>query len=145
QLAWGTRDEVAFNMGRRAEAARASAIVGALETCMLGWRNRGLDHGFLPFAPAMRLGVHTPYAEVARLLEARVLAAPEAEPKDSPRPSPAALRALISMSKRYPGPLWKNLRSPYPRAAVETFLEVFSRTDLEWKDLARLRGVTDLP
>src|SRR5699024_6032796 len=46
---------------------------------------------------------------------------------------------------RYPGPLWKNLRSPYPRAAVETFLEVFSRTDLEWKDLARLRGVTDLP
>lgn len=28
---------------------------------------------------------------------------------------------------------------------METFLEVFSRTDLAWSDLARLRDVTDLP
>ncbi|HIY85785.1 MAG TPA: alpha-hydroxy-acid oxidizing protein [Candidatus Yaniella excrementavium] len=145
QLYWGTSDEVAFSMVRRAEAAGASAIVVTLDTFMLGWRTRDLDNGFLPFAHGMGIGQYTSDPEFAKLVEARVQAAPEAETKDSPRPTPAALRALISMSKRYPGPLWKNLRSPYPRAAVETFLEVFSRTDLEWKDLARLRGVTDLP
>ena len=40
---------------------------------------------------------------------------------------------------------WSNLRSPLPRAAVETFLDVFSRSSLTWDDLARLRDRTSLP
>src|SRR5690606_9318019 len=38
-----------------------------------------------------------------------------------------------------------NLRSGEPRAAVETFLDVFSRPDLSWDDLSFLRERTTLP
>jgi lactate 2-monooxygenase len=38
-----------------------------------------------------------------------------------------------------------NLRSPLPRAAVETFLEVFSTPALTWGDLAKAREWTSLP
>src|SRR5699024_10345879 len=37
------------------------------------------------------------------------------------------------------------LRSPLPRAAVETFLEVFSTPALTWADLAKAREWTSLP
>ena len=51
----------------------------------------------------------------------------------------------MSVSRAYPGGLVGNLRSPLPRAAVETFLEVFSRTSLSWSDLPALRAMTSLP
>jgi lactate 2-monooxygenase len=38
-----------------------------------------------------------------------------------------------------------NLRSPLPRAAVETFLDVFSTPALTWDDLAKAREWTSLP
>ncbi|NWN87869.1 MAG: alpha-hydroxy-acid oxidizing protein [Micrococcaceae bacterium] len=146
QLYWGTSDAVAFSMVRRAEAAGASAIVVTLDTLMLGWRTRDLDNGFLPFAHGMGVGQYTSDPEFAKLVEARVHAdRQQTNTADSPKPTPAAVRALIGMSRRYPGRLLQNLRSPYPRAAVETFLEIFSRIDLAWTDIARLREATDLP
>ena len=39
----------------------------------------------------------------------------------------------------------ENLRSPLPRAAVETFLDVFSTPALTWDDLAKARKWTSLP
>ena len=38
-----------------------------------------------------------------------------------------------------------NLRSPLPRAAVETFLGIYSRPSITWADLAWLRSRTRLP
>jgi lactate 2-monooxygenase len=38
-----------------------------------------------------------------------------------------------------------NLRSPLPRAAVETFLDVFSTPALTWNDIAKARQWTSLP
>jgi len=49
------------------------------------------------------------------------------------------------MSRKYPGGFWDNLRSPLPRAAVETFLEVFSRSSLTWDELSFVRERTKLP
>ena len=51
------------------------------------------------------------------------------------------------MARHYPGgdALANRLRSPLPRAAVETFLEVFSRPSLTWHELAWLRERTTLP
>ena len=49
------------------------------------------------------------------------------------------------MTRRYPGSFGANLRSGEPRAAVETFLDVFSRSDLTWENLAFLRERTALP
>jgi len=145
QLYWGTSDDVAFSMVRRAERAGAAAIVVTLDTFMLGWRTRDLDNGFLPFAHGMGIGQYISDPEFAKLVEERVRTGTTGNSKATPRPTPAALRALINMSKRYPGSLRGNLRSPYPRAAVETFLDTFSRTNLEWSDLARLGDITDLP
>ncbi|GAA4478980.1 alpha-hydroxy acid oxidase [Enteractinococcus fodinae] len=146
QLYWGSSDEVAFSMVRRAEAAGASAIVVTLDTFMLGWRTQDLDNGFLPFAHGMGIGQYTSDPEFAKLVEARLQAtSPKEKSSDEARPTLAAVRALMNMSRRYPGSLRQNLRSPYPRAAVETFLEIFSRTDLGWTELARLRDTTDLP
>jgi lactate 2-monooxygenase len=41
--------------------------------------------------------------------------------------------------------LRESLRSPLPRAAVETFLDVFSTPALTWADLAKAREWTTLP
>jgi isopentenyl diphosphate isomerase/L-lactate dehydrogenase-like FMN-dependent dehydrogenase len=55
------------------------------------------------------------------------------------------VRALVSMAKAWPGSFRENLRSPLPRAAVETFLGIYSRPSITWADLAWLRSTTRLP
>ncbi len=55
------------------------------------------------------------------------------------------MRALVGMARAWPGPLLDNLRSPLPRAAVETFLSIYSRPSITWADLAWLRARTRLP
>ena len=62
-----------------------------------------------------------------------------------PRPTLAAVRAQVGMARAWPGPLLDNLRSPLPRAAVETFLAIYSRPSITWADLAWLRARTRLP
>ena len=52
---------------------------------------------------------------------------------------------MLSISREHPGDLRANLRSPTPRAAVETFLDIYSNPGLTWEQLATLRGRTDLP
>jgi len=59
--------------------------------------------------------------------------------------TPAAVRTLIGMTRRHTGRFRANLRSGEPRAAIETFLDVFSRSNLTWSDLAFLRSRTGLP
>ena len=56
-----------------------------------------------------------------------------------------ALRSLLSISREHPGDLRANLRSPTPRAAVETFLDIYSNPGLTWEQLATLRERTSLP
>ena len=50
-----------------------------------------------------------------------------------------AIRSLLSISREHPGDLRDNLRSPAPRAAVETFLDIYSNPGLTWDQLATLR------
>lgn len=49
QLYWTTHPEVTASLVRRAEAAGYSALVVTLDTAILGWRERDLQHPFLPF------------------------------------------------------------------------------------------------
>ena len=56
-----------------------------------------------------------------------------------------AIRSLLSITRRYPGRFLDNLRSPEPRAAVETFLDIYSNPGLSWDHLATLRSRTSLP
>jgi isopentenyl diphosphate isomerase/L-lactate dehydrogenase-like FMN-dependent dehydrogenase len=148
QLYWSTSDEVVESLVGRAEAAGCDAIVVTLDTTMLGWRPRDLDLGHLPFALGKGIAQYTSDPVFRRLVEERVAGAgqagsPPAQPQ--PRPTPAAVKALVGMAKAWPGSFRDNLRSPLPRAAVETFLGIYSRPSITWADLAWLRSRTRLP
>jgi L-lactate dehydrogenase (cytochrome) len=149
QLYWSTSDELVESLVGRAEAAGCDALVVTLDTTMLGWRPRDLDLGHLPFALGKGIAQYTSDPVFRRLVAERAAtaaaaaAAGPAEPQ--PRPTPAAVRALIGMTRAWPGSFRDNLRSPLPRAAVETFLGIYSRPSITWDDLAWLRARTRLP
>lgn len=143
QLYWSTSDELVESLVGRAEAAGCDALVVTLDTTMLGWRPRDLDQGHLPFALGKGIAQYTSDPVFRRLVEERAAAPAPAEPQ--PRPTPAAVRALVGMTRAWPGSFRDNLRSPLPRAAVETFLSIYSRPSITWDDLAWLRARTRLP
>jgi lactate 2-monooxygenase len=158
QLYWSRDDDLVGSLVHRAQACGSEAIVVTLDTAYLGWRPRDLDLGHLPFARGEGIAQYTSDPVFRRLVEERVAARgaatasgppvdpePEPEPERDPRPTPAAVRSLFSLSRNHPGSTRDNLSSPYPRAAVETFLEVFSKPSLSWADLPRLRSLTTLP
>src|SRR5712691_4697230 len=49
QLYWGKNPELTASMLQRAERAGFTALVVTLDTHSLGWRERDLHHGYLPF------------------------------------------------------------------------------------------------
>jgi len=142
QLYWSSEDALVESFVARAESAGAEAIVVTLDTSMLGWRPRDLDRGFLPFIRGMGIAQYTSDPVFRELVRERM-----ARPASGPRPrvTPAAVRTLLELTRRHPGAFRANLRSGEPRAAVETFLDVFSRPALTWDDLVFLRERTRLP
>jgi lactate 2-monooxygenase len=142
QLYWSTSDELVDSFLARAEASGCEAVVVTLDTTMLGWRPRDLDLGHLPFSRGLGIAQYTSDPVFSRLARERA-AAPRSGP--SPRITPAAVRTLLEITRNFPGSPVENLRSPVPRAAVETFLDVYSRPHLSWDDVATLRSRTSLP
>src|SRR4051795_11746232 len=59
QLYWSTSNDLVESLVARAEAAGAEAIVGTLDTTILGWRSRDLDEGYLPFLRGMGIAQYT--------------------------------------------------------------------------------------
>ncbi|WNV76057.1 alpha-hydroxy-acid oxidizing protein [Geodermatophilus sp. DSM 44513] len=151
QLYWSTSDELVESLVGRAEASGCDALVVTLDTTMLGWRPRDLDLGHLPFALGKGIAQYTSDPVFRRLVRERAAAPAPTEPGAAarrdrqPRPTLSAVRALVGMARAWPGPLLDNLRSPLPRAAVETFLSIYSRPSITWADLAWLRARTRLP
>ncbi|HET7799830.1 MAG TPA: alpha-hydroxy-acid oxidizing protein [Humibacillus xanthopallidus] len=155
QLYWSSDDDLVASLVARAEACGSEAIVVTLDTAYLGWRPRDLDLGHLPFARGEGIAQYTSDPVFQRRVAERVAretAGQAAEPERSagspparPRPTPAAIGTLLSMSRNHPGRTRDNLTAKEPRAAVETFLEVFSRPSLTWADVPRLRELTSLP
>lgn len=143
QLYWSSDDDLVASFVERAEATGAHAIVVTLDTHMLGWRPRDLDAAFLPFIHGQGIAQYTSDPIFDRLVTRRLENPPPTASK--PRVSPATLRTLVNMTNNYPGQFFRNLRSGRPRAAVETFLEVFSRSSLTWANLMFLREHTSLP
>ena len=140
QLYWSSNDDLVESFVQRAEASGAQAIVVTLDTHMLGWRPRDLDAAYLPFIRGEGIAQYTSDPVFRRLVAERV--ANPAPPGPKPRITPETIRTLRKMTRNYPG---GTLRSPEPRAAVETFLEIFSRSSLTWENLAFLRQRTSLP
>ena len=144
QLYWSTDEQLVDSLLSRAERSGAEAVVVTLDTTLLGWRPQDLNLGSLPFARGEGIAQYTSDPRFREMVRARVAAGGAGGESDVPV-TPAAIRALLSMSRRFPGTLLRNLRSPEPRAAVQTFLETYSRPSLSWSDLASLRDRTSLP
>ncbi|MBI0446479.1 lactate 2-monooxygenase [Deinococcus sp. DB0503] len=137
QLYWGTDDEVTRSFIRRAEACGARAIVLTLDTTLLGWRPRDLDLGHLPFLRGRGLAQYLS-DPVFRARLATPLPAPAVHP---PR-TPALLRAgaeLAAKGRRF------GLSLEQMQAAAARFTATYTRPDLGWDDVSRLREWTHLP
>lgn len=148
QLYWSSSDELNASLLARAEASGCEAIVVTLDTHLLGWRTRDLDLAYLPFTRGMGIAQYTSDPVFRRLVDERCRrgAGGGAAVKVTPKTIAAGISiarngAELTGSRR----LRDNLRSPLPRTAVETFLDVFSTPALTWDDLAKARQWTSLP
>lgn len=56
QLYWSSDREIAASMVKRAETAGYSAIVITVDTPMMAWREKDIQHGYLPFLEAKGVG-----------------------------------------------------------------------------------------
>lgn len=148
QLYWSASDELNASLLRRAEASGCEAVVITLDTHLLGWRTRDLDLAYLPFTRGMGIAQYTSDPVFQQLVRERARAA---APTDAPpvRITPKAVAAGVTIARKgralTGAGLRESLRSPLPRAAVETFLDVFSTPSLTWDDLAKAREWTRLP
>ena len=146
QLYWSTDEPLVDSMIQRAERAGAQALVVTLDTTTLGWRPQDLDLGSLPFARGLGIAQYTSDPRFTDVVRQRIAAAAArggaAEKVDV---TLEAVRSLVSITRSYPGRFVDNLRSKEPRAAVETFLDIYSNPGLSWDHLATLRGRTSLP
>ncbi len=141
QLYWSTDDDLVDSLLSRAEAVDADAVVVTLDTTMLGWRPQDLNIGSLPFARGEGIAQYTSDRRFVEIVAERLRTAVG----ERPEISLGAVATLISITRNAPGRFWKNLASPQPRAAVQTFLDIYSRPSLSWDDLAGLRDRTRLP
>jgi lactate 2-monooxygenase len=142
QLDWSRSDELVESFVQRAERSGCRAIVVTLDTTILGWRPRDLAPAFLPFLRGQGIAQYTSDPVFRRLM------AEESEGglgDQQPRPTLAALRTLVELTRRYPDRFLRTLTSGSGRAAVQRFVEVYSRPSLTWDDLPFLRERTKLP
>ncbi|WP_338749677.1 alpha-hydroxy-acid oxidizing protein [Janibacter alittae] len=154
QLYWSTDEDLVDSMISRAEAAGAQALVVTLDTTMLGWRPQDLDLGSLPFARGQGIAQYTSDPHFMSVVRRRLAAAGATahglgldprRPVELARAAKGGAGTLLSMSREHPGAVRSNLRSAEPRAAVETFLDIYSNPALSWDHIATLRERTSLP
>jgi lactate 2-monooxygenase len=140
QLYCSVSNELVTSFVQRAEACGCEAIVVTLDTTMLGWRQRDLDLGFLPFLYGKGIAQYTSDPVFQRQLDT-----PPESALPQGRVTAAALRALVTLTRAYPGSFARNIRSSRPRDAIRLFLTTFSRPSLTWDDVPFLREQTRLP
>lgn len=146
QLYWSASDALNESLLRRAKASGCTAIVITLDTHLLGWRTRDLDLGHLPFTRGKGLAQYTSDPVFAELVRERAEHTGEAPSVPlRPRTVLSGFQIARGGKRLVDGGIREALSSPLPRAAVETFLDVFSTPALTWDDLAKARGWTDLP
>jgi lactate 2-monooxygenase len=143
QLYWSRDEGLVDSLIQRAEAVGAGALVVTLDTTVLGWRPQDLNLGSLPFAQGIGIAQYTSDPRFRTIVAERLRAAAGRTP--DVQVTLGAIRSLLAMTHHHPGRFLANLRSPEPRASVETFLDVYSNPGLSWAHLETLRDRTRLP
>jgi lactate 2-monooxygenase len=142
QLYWSKDEGLVDSLIARAEETSARALVVTLDTTVLGWRPQDLNLGSLPFSRGQGIAQYTSDPRFRQIVAERIAAPAE---REATPVTLGAIRTLLAMTRNHPGRFWANLRSPEPRAAVETFLDIYSNPGLSWDHLATLRERTRLP
>jgi lactate 2-monooxygenase len=99
QLYWGRSDELVHSFVKRAETCGCEAVVVTLDTTMLGWRVRDLDHGHLPFLKGLGIAQYVSDPVFRKML---------AEP---PEKNPLAAAALFTQIYSEPALTWEKLKT----------------------------------
>ncbi len=136
QLYWSSDDEVVRSLVSRAEKSGAEAIVVTLDTTLLGWRPRDLDLGYLPFLRGLGIAQYL----TDPVFRTKIPAAP---PETGLKPKGLGI-IDTALSLRRKGKQF-GLSMQQMRCAVAHFTATYSRPDLNWSDIARLRAMTKLP
>jgi lactate 2-monooxygenase len=136
QLYWSSDDAFVRSLLRRAENCGCEAIVVTLDTTLLGWRPRDLDLGYLPFLRGLGLAQYLSDP----VFRAKIPAAP---PQTGFRPRGAKILSTALSLKRKGRAF--GLSMGEMRSAVAYFTATYSRPDLTWVDIERLRDMTKLP
>jgi lactate 2-monooxygenase len=135
QLYWSSDDDFVRSLLRRAESSGCEAIVLTLDTTLLGWRPRDLDLGYLPFLRGLGLAQYLSDPVFREKI-------PATPPDTGFRPrGQGLLRTAFSLRKK--GSEF-GLSMQKMRCAVAHFVASYSRPDLTWADVARLREMTKL-
>jgi lactate 2-monooxygenase len=136
QLYWSSDNDVVRSLLTRAENCGCEAIVVTLDTTLLGWRPRDLDGAYLPFLRGLGL---------AQYLSDPVFRAkiPKAPPEIGIKPRGRGLLGAAMTLRRKGREFDLSVRQM--RCAVAHFIATYSRADLNWSDIARLRDMTKLP
>jgi lactate 2-monooxygenase len=137
QLYWSSDDEFVASLLRRAENCGCEAIVVTLDTTLLGWRPRDLDLAYLPFARGMGLAQYLSDP----VFRAKIPAAP---PQTGFKPKGVSGLLSTALSHRRKGRQF-GLPMGRIRSAAAYFTATYSRLDITWTDIARLRDMTKLP
>lgn len=136
QLYWSSDDDFVRSVVRRAENCGCEAIVLTLDTTLLGWRPRDLDGAYLPFLRGLGLAQYLSDPVFREKI-------PSSPPETGFRPQGLKLLSA-AMSLRRKGKEF-GLAMGQMRCAVAHFVATYSRPDLTWTDIARLREMTKLP
>lgn len=136
QLYWSSDDDYVRSVVGRAERAGCEALVLTLDTTLLGWRPRDLDLAYLPFLRGLGLAQYLSDP----VFRSKIPASP---PDTGFRPRGLSL-ASTAMNLLRKGREF-DLSIGQMRAAVAYFTATYSRPDLSWSDVERLRGMTRLP
>jgi len=146
QLYWSKSNDLVASLVKRAEACGCEAIVVTLDTTLLGWRIRDLDLAYLPFLRGKGIAQYLSDPVFRKLLKRASKDTRSGEAVQGKRKlNMKTLSALAEMIDHYPGPLPAKLLSGKPLAAVQQFINIYSRPSLTWNDLPFLRKHTSLP
>ncbi|MGE0499550.1 MAG: alpha-hydroxy-acid oxidizing protein [Rhizobiaceae bacterium] len=136
QLYWSSDDDFVRSVVGRAEKSGCEAIVVTLDTTLLGWRPRDLDLAYLPFLRGLGLAQYLSDPVFREKI-------PTSPPDTGFRPKGLGIVAtalsLRSKGRQFDLPMGRM------RAAVAHFTATYSRPNLQWSDIARLRKMTKLP
>jgi len=136
QLYWSSDDDFVRSLLRRAENCGCEAVVLTLDTTLLGWRPRDLNLGYLPFLRGLGLAQYLSDPVFREKI-------PATPPDTGFRPRGQGILST-AFSLRSKGSEF-GLSMQKMRCAVAHFVASYSRPDLTWTDIARLREMTKLP